>query len=112
MVKYIPKRGDIVWLNFNPQKGHEQAGKRPAFVISPEKYNKVTGLMLCCPITSKQKGYPFEVELKELPIQGVILCDQIKSLDFQARNVQLAYEVRDEALVKEVVSFIKLLLEE
>jgi mRNA interferase MazF len=112
MVTYTPKRGDIVWINFTPQKAHEQAGKRPPFVVSPQKYNKVTGLMLCCPITSKQKGYPFEVALKDLPIKGVILCDQVKSLDFQARGVQLACEVKDEALVKEVISFIKLLLEE
>jgi len=112
MVKYIPQRGDIVWLDFNPQKGHEQAGKRPAFVISPYKYNKVTGLMLCCPITSKVKGYPFEVQLQNLPIEGVILCDQVKSLDFQARKAQLACKTEDKETTRQVVQYIKLLLDE
>lgn len=112
MVKYTPKRGDIVWLNFNPQKGHEQAGKRPAFVISPEKYNKATGLMLCCPITSKKKGYPFEVALQNLPIEGVILCDQIKSLDFRARDARLACSVTDKTIEQRVINYIKLLLDE
>ncbi len=112
MVKYTPKKGDIVWLNFNPQKGHEQAGKRPAIVISSTSYNKLTGLMLCCPITSKKKGYPFEVELKNLPIDGVILADQIKSLDFKARDVNYACEIKDTKIINKVVSYVKLLLDE
>ena len=86
---YIPNRGDIVWLNFNPQAGHEQAGKRPAIVISPKQYNARVGLALFQPITSKQKGYPFEVALpKNIPITGVILSDQIKSLDWKIRKVE------------------------
>ena len=86
---YIPGRGDIVWLDFDPQAGHEQAGKRPAIVISPKKYNSKVGLALFQPITSKQKGYPFEVLLpKNLPISGVILSDQIKSLDWKRRKIK------------------------
>ncbi len=84
---YIPERGDVVWLNFDPQAGHEQASKRPAFVLSPASYNRKVGLALFCPITNKIKGYPFEVDLPDgLPITGTILSDQIKSLDWQARN--------------------------
>ena len=88
MVKrYVPDRGDIVWLNFTPQAGHEQAGHRPALVLSPAAYNGKTGLMLCCPITSQVKGYPFEVRLDAgADAQGVVLSDQVKSLDWQARQ--------------------------
>jgi len=87
--KYVPDRGDIVWLNFTPQTGHEQRGKRPALVLSPKIYNEKTSLCICLPITSKIKGYPFEVALpKSLEIQGVILSDQIKSLDFVAREAE------------------------
>ncbi len=93
---YTPGRGDIVWLDFNPQTGHEQsptgheqAGRRPAIVVSPFLYNEKTGLALFCPITSQVKGYPFEISLpKEHEIQGVILADQIKYLDWKAKNAQ------------------------
>jgi len=86
--RYVPDRGDLVWLNFTPQKGHEQRGKRPALVLSPKIYNEKTSLCLYVPITSKEKGYPFEVKLpSDLSIDGVILSDQIKSLDFIARDV-------------------------
>ena len=86
---YTPERGDVVWLNFTPQSGHEQAGRRPAIVISPAAYNKKVGLALFCPITSQVKGYPFEVALpKNSKISGVILADQIKSLDWKAREVK------------------------
>lgn len=86
-VGYIPDRGDVVWLDFDPQAGHEQAGRRPAFVLSPANYNGRTGLMLCCPITSQVKGYPFEVAISGIDkICGVILADQVKSLDWQVRR--------------------------
>src|SRR5438874_3778944 len=86
---YAPDRGDLVWLEFNPQAGHEQAGRRPALVISPRTYNRRVGLALFCPITSQVKGYPFEVVLPEgLKAQGAILCDQIKSLDWRARDAR------------------------
>ena len=96
MVNYIPKRGDIVWLEFNPQIGHEQSGVRPALVISKEIYNKKTGLCLAMPITSKIKGYPFEVSIKTKNIQGVILTDQIKSLDFKLRKIKFCQRVDKE----------------
>ena len=91
---YVPDRGDIVWINFTPQAGHEQRGKRPALILSPKIYNEKTSLCVCLPITSKIKGYPFEVSLpKNLPIQGVILSDQIKNLDFSAREVSFVCKV-------------------
>ncbi len=82
---YIPEAGDIVWLDFDPQSGHEQAGHRPALVISPATYNGRTGLMLCCPVTSQIKNYPFEVVISGAR-RNVALADQIKSLDWRARN--------------------------
>jgi len=86
---YIPERGDLVWLTFNPQAGHEQAGRRPAVVISPAAYNGRVGLALFCPVTSQVKGYPFEVAIPAgLPVEGVILCDQVKSLDWRARQAE------------------------
>ena len=90
MVKgYVPDRGDVVWLNFTPQAGHEQAGHRPALVLSPLAYNSKTGLMLCCPITSQVKGYPFEVSLRSTAgVKGVVLADQVKSLDWRVRQAR------------------------
>jgi mRNA interferase MazF len=86
---YIPGRGDLVWLMFDPQARHEQAGHRPALVISPQSYNAKTGLALTCPITSQVKGFPFEVAISVgLPIIGVILSDQIKNLDWRARKAE------------------------
>lgn len=85
--QYIPDRGEVVWLTFTPQAGHEQAGRRPALVISPALYNKKAGLALFCPITTKVKGYPFEVGIpKGLKTEGVVLSDQVKSLDWRARK--------------------------
>ena len=87
--KYIPERGDLIWLNFNPQAGHEQAGLRPAVVISPSAYNGKVGLALCCPITNQAKGYPLEVALpQELKTLGVVLSDQIKCLDWKTRRAK------------------------
>ena len=86
---YVPDRGDIVWLTFNPQAGREQSGRRPALVISPKSYNGRVGLALCCPITSRIKGYPFEVILPdELKTTGAVLSDQIRSLDWRTRNAE------------------------
>lgn len=79
--RYVPSRGDVVWLSFSPQAGHEQAGRRPALVVSPASYNRKVGLALLCPITSQVKGYPFEVSLPAgLEVSGVVLSDQIKVL--------------------------------
>ncbi|HEX5725851.1 MAG TPA: endoribonuclease MazF [Longimicrobiaceae bacterium] len=84
---YVPERGDVVWIQLNPQAGHEQAGRRPALVVSPAAYNGRVGLALLCPITSQVKGYPFEVAIpRTLEVGGVILSDQVKSLDWRARQ--------------------------
>jgi mRNA interferase MazF len=83
--RYVPEAGDIVWLQFDPQAGHEQAGHRPALVLSPSAYNGKTGLMLCCPLTTQVKGYPFEVGIAGTRT-GVALADQVKSLDWVARK--------------------------
>lgn len=96
---YIPARGDLVWLAFDPQAGHEQSGRRPALVISPAAYNRKVGLAIVCPITSRVKGYPFEVELPEGgEVSGVILADQVKSLDWRARRAGPAGRVGAEVL--------------
>ena len=96
-VRYTPDRGDIVWLNFAPQTGHEQSGKRPALILSPSSYNQKVGLALCCPITSRIKEYPFEVALpSESKIQGAILSDHVKSLDWKARRATFIERVEDE----------------
>lgn len=97
-IKYIPGKGDLVWLNFTPQAGHDQAGKRPALVLSPREYNKKTGLMIACPITSKVKGYPFEVTVHAQQIEGVVLSDQVKNLDWKQRKVSFIEEVLPEIL--------------
>ncbi|MBK0633386.1 endoribonuclease MazF [Klebsiella aerogenes] len=84
--RYVPDAGDLIWVDFDPTKGHEQAGHRPAVVLSPFAYNNVTGLLLCCPCTTKVKGYSFEVELSG-ERDSVALADQIKSIDWRARKV-------------------------
>lgn len=87
--RYVPDRGDVVWITLNPQDGHEQAGRRPAVVLSPSTYNDRVGLAILCPITRRRKGYPFEVPIPEgLPVAGVILADHIKCLDWRARQAQ------------------------
>lgn len=83
--RYVPEAGDIVWLHFDPQAGHEQAGHRPALVLSPSAYNGKTGLMLCCPLTTQVKGYPFEVEIAGARA-GAALADQVKSLNWVVRK--------------------------
>ena len=96
---YVPRCGDVVWITLNPQAGHEQTGRRPALVLSPESYNGKIGLAIFCPITSQIKGYPFEVLIPEgLPVAGAILSDQVKSLDWRARNVELICVLPDETI--------------
>jgi mRNA interferase MazF len=85
--RYVPESGDIVWLHFDPQAGHEQAGRRPALVLSPVRYNQLRGMMICCPMTSRIKGYPFEVVITPDP-PSAVLADQVKSLDWRARGAQ------------------------
>ena len=96
---YIPNRGDIVWITFNPQAGHEQAGRRPALVLSPAAYNGKVGLAILCPITSQIKDYPFEVLIPEgLKIGGAILSDQIKSLDWKVRQAEFVCKLPSSTL--------------
>ena len=102
---YVPERGDVVWINFNPQAGHEQAGRRPAVILSPKAYNQKVGLAILCPITSQIKGYPFEVKMPSKgKITGVILSDLAKSLDWRIREVtfisSLPAGVMNEVLTK------------
>jgi mRNA interferase MazF len=86
---YVPERGEVVWITLNPQAGHEQAGRRPAVVLSPAAYNGKVGLAIFCPVTSQVKGYPFEVLIPEgLKVGGVILADQVKSLDWRVREAE------------------------
>jgi len=106
--KYVPERGDIVWLNFNPGSGHEQHGKRPAIVISPKAYNEKVGLGLFCPITSKIKNYPFEVKIENDNIDGVVLADQIKSFDWKSREIEFITKVTSEK-VNEIIDKISVL---
>jgi mRNA interferase MazF len=110
MARYVPDRGDIVWLDMSPQAGHEQAGRRPALVLSPKRYNAKTSLAIFCPITSHIKRYPFEVEIPGgLRAQGVVLADQIKNLDWRARKASLICRLPS-ASVAEVLDRLSALL--
>lgn len=107
---YLPDRGDLVWITFNPQAGHEQAGRRPALVLSPAPYNRKVGLAILCPITSQIKGYPFEVSIPDgLKVKGAILSDQVKSLDWKARQAELVCKLPS-AAVEEVLQKLNTLL--
>ena len=109
VASYVPSRGDLVWLQFNPQVRHEQAGHRPALVISPSSYNRRVGLAVCCPITSQVKGYPFEVVLPpELGVEGAILSDQIKNLDWRARKARRIGSVPADVLQETVGKIVAL----
>jgi mRNA interferase MazF len=110
-MRYVPERGDIVWINLNTQAGHEQAGYRPALVISTKAYNTKVRLMLCCPITHQANGYPFEVNLRGDPhVSGVVLADQAKCLDWQARGIRKK-GVASTAEIEETLEKLKALLE-
>jgi mRNA interferase MazF len=108
--RYIPAQGDIVWLQFNPQAGHEEAGRRPALVISPKEYNRKVGLALFCPVTLQVKGYPFEVLLPSgLGVSGAVLSDQVKSLDWRVRKAERLCTAPEE-VVEEVLGKILALI--
>jgi mRNA interferase MazF len=106
---YTPDRGDVVWLNFNPQAGREQAGHRPALVLTPKEYNRKTGLAIMCPLTTQVKGYPFEVAITSGSAQGVVLSDHLKNLDWRERKVTYKGKAPP-AVVKEVTAKISALL--
>ncbi len=97
---YVPDAGDVVWLEFNPQAGHEQSGRRPALVLSPAAYNGKTGLIVGCPMTTQVKGYPFEVEVVQDGVASAVLSDQVKSLDWKARKARKNGAVSGEAMVQ------------
>jgi len=108
----VPRRGDVVWITVNPQAGHEQAGRRPAAVLSPAAYNSRVGLAILCPITSQVKGYPFEVTVPSgLQVGGAVLADQVKSLDWQARKAEFICALPS-ATVSEILQRIGVLLSE
>ncbi|MFN0316006.1 MAG: endoribonuclease MazF [Burkholderiales bacterium] len=96
---YVPETSDVVWLRFDPQAGHEQAGHRPALVISPAKYNGKTGLMVCCPMTTSIKGHPFEVVTQLDGVDCAVLSDQIKSLDWKVRRARKKAVVPPEVMM-------------
>lgn len=108
---YIPERGDVVWVNFSPQHGHEQAQGRPAIVLSPKSYNAKASLALMCPITSHSKGYPFEVAVDTGKVQGAILTDQVRSLDWQARQARFIGRLKPGVLTEVVERVIQLVTE-
>ncbi|MBS0654378.1 MAG: endoribonuclease MazF [Verrucomicrobia bacterium] len=110
MVEYIPKRGDIVWLEFDPQKGKEIQKRRPALVISPYQYNKKTGLGLFMPITSQIKGYPFEIHVEKEEVNGAVLCDQMRSLDWRARKAKFVTQIAPDVL-EDVLAKFKILID-
>lgn len=106
---YIPKRGDVIWLDFNPQSGKEQAGHRPALVLSHESYNKKTGLGLFCPITTSVKGYPFEVAINTNEIEGVVLSNHVKALDWKARSAKYICKL-DSISLNDVIERIEIII--
>jgi mRNA interferase MazF len=107
---YIPKQGDIIWTNFTPQAGREQAGRRPALILSPIRYNRRVGLALVCPISTRVKGYPGEVMIPEgLAVSGVVLADQVKSIDWQARGAEFACQMPLEVVAAVVTVLTNLL---
>lgn len=109
MSAYVPRAGDLVWLRFTPQAGHEQAGHRPALVISEQAYNRRSGLALLCPLTTRVKGYPFEVPCEGKQVTGVVLADQVKSLDWKARGARRIEPAPEGVLAETLAKFRALL---
>ena len=111
MVKkgYVPDSGDVVWIDLNPTRGREQAKVRPAMVVSPKAYNQKTDLAIMCPITSVQKGYPFEVVIQDKKVAGVVLSDQVRSVDWKVRNVRFIAKAKP-SVTQEVQTKLALLV--
>lgn len=107
-----PERGDLVWMDFDPQAGHEQAGRRPALVLTPARYNRLVGLLIACPVTRQAKGYPFECALPAgLPAQGVVLSDHVRSLDWRTRRAEFICRAPAD-VVDDVLAKVRALLED
>ena len=107
---YVPDRGDLIWLEFDPQAGREQAGHRPGLILSPKSYNEKAGPALCCPITNQEKGYPFEVQLDDgLPVTGVVLADHLRSVDWRIRKAHRVGEAPPSLVQKVAAKLITLL---
>ncbi len=110
--RYVPARGDVIWITLNPQAGHEQAGRRPALVLSPSSYNSKVGLAILCPITSQVKGYPFEVTIPSgSTLGGVVLADQVKSLDWRVRRAEFIGKLHRETTSEVLDKLAALLLD-
>jgi mRNA interferase MazF len=107
--KYVPSQGDIVYLDFNPQCGHEQKGKRPALIVSNEVFNAHLGLAFACPITNTDRGYPFHVKLENLKTPGFVMCEQMKSLDYNARKISF-FEKADDEVVETALALLDSIL--
>jgi mRNA interferase MazF len=109
--KYIPKRGDIVWTNFDPAAGHEQTGKRPALILSPESFNKKILLAMAAPITSRVRGHGFEVPVNGRKVKGVVLCQQVKMIDFNERGLQFV-EKAPESVINDALARVRAIVSE
>lgn len=109
VAKHVPQAGDVVWINFDPQAGREQARRRPALVITEEAYNRASGLVIVCALTSRRKGYPFELPATVDKVQGAVLVDHIKSFDWAARNASF-HSKADPALLNRVRAYLEVLL--
>ena len=109
VTRYVPRDGDLIWIDFDPQAGHEQAKRRPALVVTDQSYNRASGLALVCPLTSRRKPYPFALPIPFDKVDGAILVDQLKSLDWAARHAAF-HSKADAALLKKVRSYIAVLL--
>ena len=111
--RYVPARGDVVWITFNPQAGHEQAGRRPALVLPPSSYNGKVGLAVLCPVTSQVKEYPFEVAIPAgSKLAGVVLADQVKSLDWRFRRAEFICKLPRETTMEVIDKLGTLLLDQ
>lgn len=110
VTRYVPEVGDIAWLDFDPQIGHEQSRRRPALVLTDQSYNRASGLLVACPVTSKRRPYPFAVPITLDEVEGAILVDHLKSVDWQARNAKYHSKV-DPELLRKVRTYVGVLLQ-
>src|SRR5712691_9050744 len=109
VTRYVPLDGDLIWIDFDPQAGHEQAKRRPALVVTDQRYNRASGLAVVCPLTSERKPYPFALPIKVDKVEGAVLVDQLKSLDWAGRQAQF-HSKAEPALLTKVRQYISVLL--